>query len=185
MGGIETRVTNRWQTARWLAVSVLVAAVALSVMTAVALRSYGSLGSALAALDGQPLVLDTYFIDVGTVVQGDERRPEVRVSNHSNKTIRILGARASCVCAMAEELPVELVPGGTAGLRLRLKTRTAKFGPFRHGIDLYTDCQDARVVRLSVTGRVVGSPRADGAGVTKERTAMMRMGVCTLISLRL
>ena len=142
---------------RWLTAPVLLATIGLATAAAVVSHRYGSLASALGALEGRPLLLDTYLIDAGKLIQGEDKDVEFRISNRSKGVVRILGARASCVCMQPDELPFDVLPGSMIPFRLRLKVRAMKIGSFSYGIDLYTDCRSEQVVSLRIRGEVVES----------------------------
>src|SRR5579883_2831617 len=63
---------------------------------------FGSISSAIGFLRGDQLIPDSYSKSFGNDVIGSSKAVIFRLSNHGNKPIRILGARTTCTCTIAQ-----------------------------------------------------------------------------------
>lgn len=115
---------------------------------------FGSIPSALSYLRGARLIPLCYSVQAGPVARGEERTLEFKLRNWSDKPIVILGAKSSCTCVSLGDFPVQVPPGGTNNLGVRLRTNKRKPGPISERVRIYTDEEGSGGLALAVTGVV-------------------------------
>jgi hypothetical protein len=141
----------------WLiTLSPLLIAAAAYCATQVAL-SMGSRGKAInpsALLSVYPS--DTYSCSahVGEVVQAI-----FKVKNIRSASLNILGSKTTCSCTVATGLPLELAPGETGDVTLKVKVGNADSnGIFTKSAELFTN-GDGTVPELTVNVTVLPTPK--------------------------
>lgn len=99
---------------------------------------FGSLAAALAAVRGDPLVVDQLFKSISGVRPGSRVALRYALTNVSGHPIRLLGARTSCSCTVVGDLPITLAASETRLLKVLIATREDQ-AAFDGSIRLYTD----------------------------------------------
>ena len=92
----------------------IIAFVCLAVLGVIAHVRFGSLRNGLLYLRGHRLLVDPPAAQIGIVNNGESRDVLFRITNHTEKTIRILGCETGCSCMISRGLPVTISPGETA-----------------------------------------------------------------------
>lgn len=130
-----------------------------------------------AAANASPIRLDPPALDFGPIQKGSTAEATVRLINTSGRPLRILQAKTSCGCTVAEvskdpfdpgesiEVTVRFKPGGKVGAR---STKTVRF--ILEG--------DFEPIPLSVTGRVAQfvtiEPERLDSPIAEDRTIVLR-----------
>lgn len=84
---------------------------------------YGVLRNVLLLLAGEMVVVDSNYIVLGEVKDGEERHLEFVVRNLSFKGVEIIGAKASCSCTVAQDIPVVVRAMGSSILRVSYRAQ--------------------------------------------------------------
>lgn len=137
-----------------LTTSVAFAVLALS-FVAWAWASFGSTSSAIAWLSGRPLQVERANRSVGILKAGEIRTATFTLNNYSNHVTTLLGARTNCACAVVDELPLRVFPSESRDISVRIRGGS-RTGKFVEAIALYTDEPSVPLLRLEVTGAMVG-----------------------------
>jgi len=141
-----------------LAVSVVVGAAVLLLGGFVLLTRFDrSPWAAVAAVRGEPLVIEPSLSEVGDLPLGGSRDFRINVRNHGTRTVRIIGGSSDCSCIATEDLPIELPPRSARALTIRLKSRGTA-GSFRRSFILRTDDVDQPEVVARFSTRLVAPP---------------------------
>lgn len=133
-----------------------VTAVTLLTLTAVLLVwsivRFGSPGNAIGYASGERIVVDEARKSCGSLAMGEERQVVFRVRNLSGGPITLLGARSSCSCTAAKELPMNVPPSGTR--EIRVSVRGIKVGAVFETISILTDSPENPALALEISGQV-------------------------------
>ncbi len=108
---------------------------------------------ALARLRGEPITVEPAVSDMGDGLAGEERSFTIRITNHSDHQVRVVGGTASCSCFTTDDLPVTLLPGQSHPLTIRMVFR-GQVGRFQRRFNLYTDDGQGTIV-ARYSGRLV------------------------------
>jgi len=123
---------------------------------------HGSLSAAIARLQGYPLFVESPSIALGEVVAGQKAAACFSLRNLKAQQVTIVGAKASCGCMVASNLPLTIKGGGEGKLVLEFSERPRDIGSTRRNrVLLYLDVPTPPIV-LEVTARVVESPSDEG-----------------------
>ena len=83
---------------------------------------FGSIMGFVAAIQGETVFVTPVHVDLGSVPSGSDRSAIVRLTNVTNRSIRVVGAEPSCSCVtMLNNLPVALPPRGSVDISLTMK----------------------------------------------------------------
>ena len=141
-----------------LAVSVVFgAAVLLLGGFALLTRFDRSPGAVIAAVRGEPLVIEPSLSEVGDLPLGESRDFRVNVRNHGTRMVRIIGGSSDCSCIATEGLPIDLPPRSSRMLTIRLKSKRPT-GPFSRSFILRTDDSAQPEIAARVTAQLVEQP---------------------------
>ncbi|MEZ6034945.1 MAG: DUF1573 domain-containing protein [Planctomycetaceae bacterium] len=111
----------------------------------------GSINLVWPWLMGRELLFSPMSIELGDVSETPVVETKIRVINVSAKRLSVLGSQRSCVCIGLDEFPVEIAPGETRDLRIKIGTaKTA--GRFEHHIRFFVN--DGRYTEVEV--KIIG-----------------------------
>ena len=113
------------------------------------LWQFGSVSAGLARLRGDRLLLDAYSKSFGTIEAGQLGTVEFNLMNTSSGQVTVLGARSSCTCAAADDLPTVVPPRGRQSIRIHVR-RDRLPGRVLEKVSLFTDepSQPELVIRV-------------------------------------
>lgn len=118
-------------------------------------------GDLLARMRGERISVEPPVTDMGSDVAGQKRRFTVRLHNHMDYTVRIVGGTTSCACIVSADLPVSIPPGGSVPVTISGGFKGTP-GLFQQEFVFYTDDKEQHSVVARFEGRIV-SPRTDKA----------------------
>lgn len=123
-------------------------------------------GDFLARVRGDRITVEPPVTDMGSGERGQKCRFTVRLHNHTDRTITIVGGTTTCACIATDDLPVSIPPGGSVPLTVRTGFKGTP-GMFQQEFQFYyaDGAEQGRVLAL-FEGRVV-SPQSD-----KSETAL-------------
>jgi hypothetical protein len=144
---------------RFLTASALLlacAAVMLALIAGTFFLAFDNPVAALAHIRGEMIAIDPVVADLGDGMATEWREFQVQVTNHGQRTVRIVGGTDMCLCRAIDDLPVSLLPQQSSEIKIRMMFHGSN-GRFLHRCLLYTDdhCQPVVVVRYA--GRVTSS----------------------------
>jgi Protein of unknown function (DUF1573) len=145
---------TKGKTLSWMALTAIIASVGILSVATITFYFFGSLDAALAYLGGHRLIADAYTQSVGIVGRREERAVFFKLTNMSNRVVRILGAKSSCTCLVVDQLPVVVPPHGAFRLRIRVRPKSRP-GQIAERVTLITDREGQGELDLKVRGRVV------------------------------
>ena len=125
-------------------------------------------GDLLARMRGVRISVEPPVTDMGSGIAGQKRRFTVRLHNHMDHTVRIVGGTTSCACIVTDDLPVSIPPGESVPVTVAAGFKGTP-GLFQQEFVFYTeDTKGKELDRILARfeGRVV-SHRAD-----KVKTAL-------------
>lgn len=108
----------------------------------------------LARLRGENVTIVPELCQLGEGKPGEERVYQVRLTNHSDRPVRVVGGTRSCACSVLHNLPITLAPGATGSLEVRVSFRGSP-GIFQHSFALVTDDKAQTFIYGRFTGRVL------------------------------
>ena len=139
---------------RFFATTVVIAVSILVVLGAWACVRLGSLRAGFAYLAGTRMILDHQERSFGEVAGGEERTVSFRLTNFSQRPVRVLGAKTECTCMVADELPLTIGISETATLKVTVR-KGSKTGELRETIRFYTDHPGRSEIAVRLFGRIL------------------------------
>ncbi len=133
--------------------SVARAAALLALLAGGSLLAFDDPLEALARLRGDLIAVQPPLSDAGEGVLGSERTFQVRLVNHADRPVRILGGTTTCSCVATEDLPLTLARGESESINVSVRFRGTP-GRFQHSFVLLTDEEKQPVVVARFAGRV-------------------------------
>jgi len=115
-----------------------------------------SVSAALTLLRGEPMTIEPSEIEIGRGVRNETREFSLQVSNHSDRTICVLGGRlrlGGCRCVTSEELPLSVAPGETRSLKCKFEF-LGKTGWFQNPFRFYTNDESQSQLVCWVAGEL-------------------------------
>ena len=143
-----------WANLRRLLLAAAGAGAILAVSAAALTLAYGSLGEALVHLRGEAITVDPPINDMGDVQAPDTRSISIRLVNHTDHPVRVIGGTADCACVVWDGLPVVVPPRGGQSVTIQVAFRGSPRA-VRHSFVLFTDDTAQAQVFGEVRGRVV------------------------------
>jgi effector-binding domain-containing protein len=86
---------------------------------------FGSLGAAIASINGESVYIYPKKINLGNQEPGTETVAVFFMKNLTSKEISVVGEKSSCTCAFSEKIPITAQAGKT--VELRIKTQLPKY----------------------------------------------------------
>lgn len=116
--------------------------------------AYGSPREAILRFRGELITVEPPLVDMGDVHDPDTRSTVVRLANHSDQPVRVIGGTADCSCVAWDDLPVVVAPHSDQSITIRVTFRGSP-KVLQHAFALFTD--DASQPRIfgEVRGRLV------------------------------
>lgn len=114
----------------------------------------GSPPDALAFLRDEPLTIEPAVLDVGRGNLGEERRVQIRVKNHTDRSIYITGGNATCKCITTEGLPITVPARGARMLWIKVMF-LGRTGAFQQRFELYVNDESVSVIVAHLQGYIV------------------------------
>ncbi len=114
---------------------------------------FASYSFALHYLQGERVQVQIPLKQLGVHKLGDHIDAKVKITNHGDKSVTIVGAVADCSCVATSGLPKDIAPGETVHLQVH-----ASFGPkigdWRQQITYLTNNFQQPELNLELLGRV-------------------------------
>lgn len=140
----------------WIFQVLIVAGLVLAGVSTWGYARFGSIGSALAFARGDRLIAETKSLSFGPVLAGPTIQQHTRLTNYSNRTIKLVGSNASCSCVLSEDLPLTLAPGESHLFKIGVKT-DQRTGLIRERVVVYTDYPEQSGIAFTVKGEVIST----------------------------
>jgi Protein of unknown function (DUF1573) len=119
----------------------------LGIIAAFGYSRFGSLKGAVAALGGDPLVVDDPVKSMSGIRPGDRVTLRYALTNLSRHPIRLLGVSTSCSCTVVNDIPMVLAASETRSVTAAITT-SERQSAVNGSIRLYTD--DLRCAEIVV-----------------------------------
>ena len=110
--------------------------------------------AAIASLRGDSLTVEPAVSDLGTGSRGDIRDFHIRVHNHTDRTVRIVGRTVDCSCNATDGLPMTVSAREIRSLKVQYRF-SGQARAFQDPFVLYTDDEAQPLVVARVAGRIV------------------------------
>ena len=117
--------------------------------------SRGSTELALVAVRSETVVVSPAVLDFGSAAGGETVEASATVHNRSRETISVVGGTSDCSCATVGPLPVEVPPGESRAVTIRLRL-PAEAGQVRRTSQLWTDAPGHKAKSVGLVGRSSG-----------------------------
>ena len=115
----------------------------------------GSTELALASVRGESIVVTPAVLDFGSAAGGEAVEASATVHNRTAVTISVVGGTSDCSCATVGPLPVEVPPGESRAVTIRLRL-PKEAGQVRRTSQLWTDVPGYKARALGLVGRSTG-----------------------------
>src|SRR5262249_14391851 len=79
----------------------------------------------LARLRGEPIAVKPSVSDVGDGVAQEQRSITVQLTNHSQRSVQIVGGTSNCACIATDDLPVAVPPHESRAIKVHVYFRGA------------------------------------------------------------
>ncbi len=106
-------------------------------------------------LRGQRVFTREATVDYGAIPAGGVGEARVEVVNLTSTPVRVVGGTSDCSCTAVKDLPVEVPPGGSVTVAVRLKAPDAT-GNFQRTAWLWTDAPGHQSLPLTLVARSTG-----------------------------
>ncbi len=133
------------------------AAVLLALATGAFLFAFADPADALAWLRGEAITVSPSGYDVGKGQPGEARTFRVRLTNRTDRPIRVVGGTTTCSCVATNDLPLALAKGETGEIAVSVKFAGSP-GNFQHRFVLFTDDEQQPQVVARFSGEVIAPP---------------------------
>lgn len=144
-----------------LCVSLTLTFASLGVVVGTGRVYFGSVSAALSYLQSERLLADHKVHSLGDLVIGSKQKFSFGLRNMTGRSVRLLGARTSCSCALLKELPEELENGESRRVELEVAAPQEPMA-ILGGLELFTSDPNVPVLTLGFTGRAVASGSSEG-----------------------
>ncbi len=131
---------------------ILLAFFAREIMVPARTQDFAAAANSKSDVIAGPINPASIRVDLGQIKKGSLTHFEVKLTNSSPRSARIVGTPSICVqagCVVVEDPPAAILPEETATLHLICETRTA--GPLRLETSIYFDFGDPIGVEVPVT----------------------------------
>lgn len=105
-------------------------------------------------LRGHTVFAEKALVDAGTVSTGEEYLVEYVIRNKFCYVVEIVGGRASCGCAVPENLPIKVPPMDEVVLRVRFRPPEGVTETIKNSILLFLD-NGQEALQLQLQAKVV------------------------------
>jgi hypothetical protein len=130
----------------------------LGAMAAISTLAFGSPDAGLAYLRGDHISILPRLVDVGEGQLGETKEITVTLRNWTKRPVRIIGGTADCACVLTKDLPLRVQAGESRIVTVAVDL-IGEPGPFTRTGMLFTDDDDAPILRFRVTGRSHEKPQ--------------------------
>lgn len=122
-------------------------------------------GDFLARVRGEGVSVEPPVTEMGADVAGQTRQFTVRLHNHWDRTVKIIGGTASCACLAIEDLPITIPPGGFEQVTVLARFKGTR-GLFEQEYQFYyVDGENQNRVLARFQGRIL-----EAVNQTSEKT---------------
>src|SRR5579875_351660 len=111
-------------------------------------------GDFLARVRGDWITVEPPVTDMGSDVGGKTHRFTVRLRNHTDHMVKVVGGTANCSCLATAELPVSIPPGQSMPIQVAATFKGLP-GLFQHEFLFYTDEERQKRVLARFKGRII------------------------------
>jgi hypothetical protein len=141
---------------RYLAKVVICTSVVFALVAAWGYLQFGSVPAAMARLRGDQLLVDAYSKSFGPLEAEQSGTVVFNLLNTARRPVTVLGARSSCTCAAAGDLPIVVPSGERRSIRIVVK-RDRRPGGVSEEVRLFTDEPSQPELVLRVEGTFLPS----------------------------
>jgi len=131
---------------------------ALPVLALAGTAMFGSLDAAINYVSGARLIATISTQYVGRIAGGEIGTASFELTNYSDQSIQVLGAKPTCKCLAFDDLPLTLGPGASDQIRIRLKGSAWERPQLQREAATLIFDDPTRMLTLSVTASVAPSP---------------------------
>jgi hypothetical protein len=107
----------------------------------------------LAAIVGEPLIVEPISVAVEAGKAGGQRSFNVSLTNLTHHPIRVVGGTNTCSCIATDSLPLEIPPGTHANVTVHVRLLGSP-GYFVHQYELYTDAPGRGIITAHIYGSI-------------------------------
>jgi hypothetical protein len=112
---------------------------------------HGSTIAAFAYLRDEPVSVEPNVVHLGQGKLEEIRQIEVRLSNHTDQTVRIEKGSSDCSCISVKDLPIDMAPKSERKVTILVRY-TGTPGVFRKNLSMYAVDGRIHVMPVAVTG---------------------------------
>jgi hypothetical protein len=127
-------------------------AIVFSGLVGAASWHFGSLDAAAAHIRGEPVAVVPHSVDIGDGTLGESRKVQVRVTNYTDRPLRIVGGTSDCSCVTTIDLPI-MIPAGESRAVVVAIRLSASPGIFTRTALFVTDDNQFPAIYFQMTGR--------------------------------
>ncbi len=138
-------------------------ALASGLLVGLAHAAFGSVPAAVAYLRGEHVSIEPRLVDVGEGKTGEKREVTVRLTNWTDKPVRVFGGTRDCSCTVLNDLPLIIEPRETRSVSVTLAMNGAA-GVLNRKAGFLLDEEGFKQVKFAITGRILPGPDRSGSG---------------------
>lgn len=137
----------------WSTVTATLTLLMIGIIYGIGVLNFGSTSSMLSYVSGDRIIVDAANKNIGSQKPNEVLAFSYGITNMTKHPIAIIGAKASCSCAVVENLPLTIAEGERRAIQVEVTT-PSEAGAFGSGIILYTDDESESEIRLILRGNV-------------------------------
>jgi len=145
----------------WLAKVVICTSIGFALVAAWGFWQFGSGSAGLARLRCDRLLVDAYSKSFGSLEAGSVGTVEFNLLNTARRPVTVLGARSSCSCAAAGDLPMVVPSGGRRSITILVRG-DRQAGRVSEQVSLFTDEPNQPKLVIRVEGTFLPSLPSGG-----------------------
>ena len=151
--------------------SVVATSLVLAALAAYGQHRFGSLPRAFAYVRGERFIIEPVVRSLGEVRGDAELSLTYTVTNLTDRRVKVLGAKPSCLCTIVSDLPPDLPSCRQQSIRVAVHTPEAS-GRFSGNVTIYTDDIVTRELRFVFVATVRRESQPPSRVSTRRDTAL-------------
>lgn len=113
----------------------------------------------LAGLASKPLSIEPEVTDLGVAHEGEAREFSVKVVNHSNRAVRVIGGTHHCTLVATDDLPTEILPHDSRPVRIRIEFFNTHAGLYQRSYEMHCDWgKEIYTLQARINATIVETP---------------------------
>jgi hypothetical protein len=154
-GERELSSRSEWYNYKYQIVGLIAGSSAITlVVFGFGVWSFGSVEASLVRLRGDILTTEPGYVNFGQGTSGDVLEAAVHVKNWAETPVNLIGGTSDCTCDVTKCMPVSIPANGAEQVTIQLRVPRSDKGMMTRTVELYTNHDRQRTIRLFVVCRI-------------------------------